>query len=250
MARLRAAAGGLGMPPTPAGPGGRGTTPARAAAAGAMTPSPAVPGRAMTPSLAVAASGGTTRTRGGATVGLGTTPARPMAGDRAMTPTHGAPGGGMTPARAAAGGLGTPPTPAGPSGRGTTLARAAVSARGMTPTLGVTAGQDPTPDGGGRDTRLAWGAGFYRGSQFVAFHGRHGEISNDQVEFALLEHVQSFFAVAGSLDQMPVEVEHHLDRIADERLVINDQNPSLGERRRSLRHNEAKFMRILKNCQY
>ena len=226
MARLRAAAGGLGMPPTPAGPG-----------------------RAMTPSLAVAASGGTTRTRG-ATVGLGTTPARPMAGDRAMTPTHGVPGGGMTPARAAAGGLGTPPTPAGPSGRGTTLARAAVSARGMTPTLGVTAGQDPTPDGGGRDTRLAWGAGFYRGSQFVAFHGRHGEISNDQVEFALLEHVQSFFAVAGSLDQMPVEVEHHLDRIADERLVINDQNPSLGERRRSLRHNEAKFMRILKNCQY
>ena len=68
------------------------------------------------------------------------------------------------------------------------------------------------------------GAGFDGGGQLVAFHCGHGEIGDDEIELAWLEHRQGVLAVAGDLDLMAVEAEHHLDGVADERLVVNHQN--------------------------
>ena len=94
------------------------------------------------------------------------------------------------------------------------------------------------------DDGLLWSTGFDGFGKFVALHCRHGEIRDDKVKLAFLEHRQGVFAVAGSLDHVPVEIEHHLDGIADERLVIHYQNTSLRERRRSFWHNNQQLYSI------
>ncbi len=42
--------------------------------------------------------------------------------------------------------------------------------------------------------------------------------------FFLLEQVQSFLPVAGGHDLVAVELKQHFHRVADQRLVVNDQD--------------------------
>ena len=74
---------------------------------------------------------------------------------------------------------------------------------------------------------LLWIAGCDGCGQLVPFHARHFEISNDQVKLARLQRLQRVFGTANRLHQMPVEVQHHLDDVADEQLVIDHEDMSL-----------------------
>jgi hypothetical protein len=77
---------------------------------------------------------------------------------------------------------------------------------------------------GDHHDRLLGRASFDGRSQFIAFHRGHRKIGDDEIELAFFEHGQSLFGVMSRFDDVSIEVKHHLDRIAHERLIINHQD--------------------------
>ena len=91
---------------------------------------------------------------------------------------------------------------------------------------GVAGGLEHLGVGGNHDYGLFGRTCFDGGGQFVAFHVGHREVSNHDVEPAFIIKSQGLLAVVRGFDDVAVEVEHHLDGIADEGFVVHYQNVS------------------------
>ena len=78
--------------------------------------------------------------------------------------------------------------------------------------------------GGNHDDRQFGMALFDDGQQLQAALSGQRQIEQQQVEALLLQRAQSLFAIDGHGDRVAFQREQHLQRLADGRLVVNDQD--------------------------
>jgi hypothetical protein len=86
--------------------------------------------------------------------------------------------------------------------------------------------------GGNHDDGLARVASFDRQSQFVPFHCRHGEVGDYQVELGFVEQREGVLSATSGFDGMSIECEHHFHRVANEGLIVDNQDSALWKRGR------------------
>src|SRR5439155_466715 len=72
--------------------------------------------------------------------------------------------------------------------------------------------------------------------QLITSHAWHGKVSDNKMVTALLDLCQSILGVAGSFYNMTIKVQHHSDGVANQLLVIYNQDAFVGKGRARLRH--------------
>ena len=66
--------------------------------------------------------------------------------------------------------------------------------------------------------------GFDCGCQFVSRHPGHRVIGDDQIESGFVKKGQRLLPIGGNFNTVPVGLQYTPNQIADERLVIHEQN--------------------------
>jgi hypothetical protein len=89
-------------------------------------------------------------------------------------------------------------------------------------------GSEALREGGQQNDRLLGGAGFDRCGQFCPVHRWHQEVSNDEVELAWLEQGEGFLGTPGSMNQVAFRFQEHHDRLADQGIIIDNEDISFG----------------------